>query len=164
LPRARMGWIQGNPDHMDCNGKDHGMKKRPLVALVMLLLIWPVLAEGAVQGMLICIHESADHTDDVVHFHPEDFFRHEPHPCRQSQSETCPEDRETTCRHIPVGANYSLDTVPSNSAARFHKTVLMCAFELPSQTPALLFCANGPSDNPLPSKATAFRKTTVLLI
>ncbi|MFO7600151.1 MAG: hypothetical protein R6X27_10135 [Candidatus Desulfacyla sp.] len=140
------------------------MKRRSIVAMVMFLLIWPLLAEGSVQGMLVCIHESPHHKGDAVHFHPAGLFGHDRHPCGQFQCETCAAHRETTCRHVPVSVDYSLDVPSHRPETRPYGAVLICPFECPSQAPAVISSDHGPSNPRLPSKTVDFRKTTVLII
>lgn len=140
------------------------MKRKPIVAFITLLLVWALLAEGSVQGMLVCIHENANHKGDVVHFHLGGLFQGPHRPCEQSQFQTCDAHRETCCRHILLRMD-SLNNLTAGSDATFNKTVLTCAFESVPQAPAVMPCANGSSSYPpFPSKDTAFRKTTVLII
>ncbi|MCF8082235.1 MAG: hypothetical protein K9M96_04015 [Deltaproteobacteria bacterium] len=140
------------------------MKRRSIAALVMFLLMWPLLAEGSVQGMLVCVHGSAHPKGDAVHFHPAGLFEHGHHPCGQSPTEMCAGHRETTCRHVPVSVDYSLDNLPHRPETRPCGAALICPFECPSQAPLAMSSDHGPSNPPLPSKTVDFQKTIVLII
>ena len=140
------------------------MRRRSIAALVMFLLMWPLLAEGSVQGMLICIHESAHHKGGGVHFHPGSAWDHGHHPCGQSQTEMCTGQPQTTCRHIPVKADYARGNLLPHSETKPCGAVLPCPFEYPSRATDTISCESLTPNPILPSKTVDFRKTTVLII
>ena len=140
------------------------VKRKSVSAFALLLLAWVLMAEGSVQGIIICVHEGAHREGGDVHFHLGGFCTDGHHPCRIAQSDMGDTHRDVTCRHIPVGMD-PLNNLSAGSTITFKRAILMCTFEVMPQSPILMSCAKeSPSYLPFPSKDTAIRKTTVLII